>query len=247
MSRKFKHFFINFYSFSSILCIKTKNGQFIPSKIRVFFNILAIIFGLLFLISYTTSKTFRKLFYADDVADLKQYSNLSNIILQLYNYSSLCGTYVLLFLQGIRYKKTLRFIELILDDDILSEHFNSIYKGACIKNLITLLFVQFLFLLPQFVAFLDFQKIYGVIFHFFSMYNYFPIIAFINLMHNFTIFVVLVLRQVRVDLKNLNEIKQNLKKLQKVTKIMENFQEVFGDQITLLTVDFIFIATILVN
>lgn len=250
MVENFKKILIKFYSFSSILCIKSELDKIVFSKFRAIINLVYITFGVCYLILYTVNVDVRKYFYDDKIADLKQYSKLSNRLLTLYYFLSICEVYVLILLQYLRYKKIIKFVDSILNLDELNELFLINFKKTCIKNLIFTIFIQFIFIVPQFFAFVDVTKIQGVLLHILNMYVYFPTIAFMNFVYNFKLYMVFVLRQVGTQFEFLDtdkNIKENLNKLRRVGELFELFHENFGKQLTLTSVGFTAMITILVR
>lgn len=250
MLEHFKLYFLKFYSFSSILSIKRKNNKFVLSKFRVIFTLVFITLGVCYLITYTVNTNVRKYFYEDNVAELKQYSKLSNRLLILFYFLSIGGVYVLVLIQCKKFKKVLKFIDSILNLDELNEYSTDKYKKLCIKNLILLIFIQILCILPQFLAFIDYKKIQGLILHTLNMYVYFPTIAFVNFVYNFQLYMIYILRQISIQFEfsgSDRNVKKNLKKLRRVSEMFEVFHEGFGYQLTLTSVNFTFMITILVR
>jgi len=222
----------------------------IISKFRAIINLVYITLGVCYLIVYTVNVDVRKYFYDEKIADLKQYSKLSNRLLTLYYFLSICEVYVLVLMQYSRYKKIFKFIDSILNLDELNETFLFKYKKICIKNLIFTIFIQLIFIVPQFFAFVDVRKIQGVLLHIVNMYVYFPTIAFVNFVYNFKLYMVFILRQVRTQFEFLDtdkNIKENLNKLRRVGELFELFHENFGKQLTLTSVCFTSMITILVR
>ena len=201
-SQHLRTFFIKFYNFTGILCIKVKSDVLIPSKIQAIWNVIKIILGVTYQILFLNNPQIKSFIYDDEVALLKNYSDFSYYILgiavSLYQYS-IC---TLVILQSKRYKKISKFIVILSEFDNLVDPYSSNFKKYSIIYLFLVLTIFYGSSIPQFFSFLTLKKKIGIVLHFLSYFLYIPAFAFVHFLYSLKLFLILNLKKIENELNN---------------------------------------------
>lgn len=249
-TEKIKLFFEKFYIFSGILPVKNKNDCLVPSKFQSIFNIVKYILVVIYQTLYFSSSKFRSLIFIEQVVNLTQFSGFSYALLTAAIISYQCSTFLAVLHQNIRYKKIASFINKIQNcDDLLKPSLKK-FKNYFIKNFVILFICLYGWILPSCFSFLTLDKKLGILLHLLFTYYALPALAFIHFIDTFKEFLILHMKQILDDLKNSKfdekTILKSLSKMRKFSKILEEFHETFGKQITILSSDCAVMVTLMV-
>lgn len=249
-TEKTKLLFIKFYNFSGFLSVKYKNGCLVPSKFQAIFNIAKYALVVVYQALCFSSLKFRSLIFNDEIVNFKHFSEFSYALLTVAVISYQCSTFLAVLHQNIQYKKVTSFINKIQDIDDLLEPFFKKFKNYFINNFVILFICLYGWILPSCFSFLTLDKMLGILFHLLFTYYALPSLAFIHFKDTFKEFLILHMQQILDELKNSNLddkiILKCLNKMRKFSKILEEFHETFGTQITILSSDCAVMVTLMV-
>lgn len=231
-------------NFSGMTFIKLSNkNEWKESKVFKFFGITKIISTISLYLSFTFIKDLRSKIFVKDVVEQKPYSDFSKKILNTsIVYFHICGL-TLLIIQYVRRKKITNFFKLIQNYKLKKESIIK-YQRACILNtlfniglLITAQFVKNFRLLRK-----DCFLAYFI--SFLTMQTQLIVLSLFNFVCNFKQFIVIALREERESLNrivwNNKNLDIHLTNLMKIENCLEAFEENFGLQLTLITVNYMF-------
>lgn len=247
----FRNFFIKFYNFGGVFCIKIQNGKLLNSKFQAIFNIFKIILGIAYQNLYMSHPNIKSFIYDDEVAFLKNYSKFSFNILGITVISFQYCISIFVFLQSKRHRKVTKFINMLLRFDGLTKPYSTIFKNNCIKNFILVQLILLVSSVPQFFGFLTLDKKIGIILHMLSFFIWIPSVAFVHFLEIFKSYLILNIKQIKNDLSNW-EFKEkivlkNLNQLKIIAEIMAEFHKVFDIQLTVMSTECAAMFTLMVK
>jgi len=250
-SKNLRNFLLTFYNFGGILCIKIQNEVLFPSKFQTILNISKIIFGITYQILYMSIPQIKRFIYNDEVALLKNYSDFSYALLLIAVSSFQYCMFVIVILQCIKYKEITKFLKSVSKIGNLNETYSTYFNKISIRHLLLVLIILFATSAPQFFSFLTFKKKLGIIIHMISFFIWVPSIAFVHLLDNFKLFLILNMKQIQNELNNWKfeerVIEDNLNKMRRIAKILTKFHQIFGAQLTIMSTECAAMFTLMVN
>jgi hypothetical protein len=193
----------------------------------------------------------KNLIYADEAANLTNYSNFSIIILEITVFSLQICMCILVFFQSYRHKKIIEFIKNVSEFDDLTEPYSTNFRNICIKNFFLIELILICASAPQFYGFLSFQKKIGLILNFLLYLIWVPSVGFSHFLQIFKLYLILYMKKMENEINNWNFSEEivikNLNKLKIIAKILKKFHKIIGIQLTAVSTECALMFTLAVN
>ena len=249
MSRRLPQFEFFLYNFSSILCLKFENENYQVSNLATFLSILRMPILISMTCIIALNPLIKNTIVQESLVILKNYSVFSRVSIILVAVSLYVTTFIYCISQAIRRYKVRNFIRSFVAKSLEEKYFLK-YKSCCFKH--SLMFVILVLIVEVLSFFGAFKMSIWSIFALLAISQPFIIfIIFAFFVTNFENFVVASLKQFRKELKrskNLPCLKrgqrfENYLRLSKIYQeiydLVEQFNDCFGPQMTLLIVHMI--------
>ena len=241
------HWLIILNNIAGFTCIKFPNrNRWKESKILKYYSLIKIIFLIIILFIFAYSIDIRKNILKPDAFHLKYFSNLTKIVLLItVQYFNVCGILILI-IHYKRRKQIIKFLKIIDEFKLKDVSKKKLQKLQILNTILN--FILFttgnllrLFRLMKNDRFLSYV-IWLILFQ-----PHLTIILVLSFFANFQQFIIISLIEVNENLENFVMKKENLKKsltnLVKIENFLEAFENIFGLQLTLITVNCIFSIT----
>jgi len=240
-----------FYNFCGVCFIKvTNNNQWKESKIFIIFGFLKIILLFILITLFLLSDEFLKKFFNQEVVQLTKYSEFSKNLLNLGAECFFLCCFIIFGVQFIRRKKIMKFFKAIdayeLKNDSKLKLFKA-YKSTMIVNSGMNLIAIFI----RNVKILRNDYLPAYIIWFLTIQLYFVIASVFIFFCNFQQFIIVALRNIKDELEiflwNNKKFDELMTNLIKIDNFMETFENIFGLQLTIISINFVFSTVIYVR
>jgi len=191
-----------------------------------------------------------KKFLRTEKRGLKSYSSFSrNILLLSFNFFRICGC-IIIIIQYIRRWKVLRFLKAI-ESFKLSEESRTKLRNKCIVNTLFNVGVFLVGVLIRNFVLFDTKYLFSYVIYYEILQGHLVILTIINLFCNFQQFIVIALKEVINDIQNNffseKRLEKSLESLMKIEHFLQAFEKTFGTQLTLVTVNCVFLFVTFVS
>lgn len=238
------HKLLTFNNFAGVCYIKiTKNNEWIESRFFKYYGFVKTFFIILALISFITSKEFKDKMFRKEAVELNQYSKFSKIILNVaVQCFYMCGL-ILIFTQYFRRTNIMIFLKQICDFELTNSSKIKLAK-ACSYSIFINVGIFAISVLVRNLRILKNDYLPTYILWFLSSQLYLIIVTVFTLFCHFQLFILTALREIKENLQdsvlNSRKFEKSLQNLIKIENFFEKFEENFGFQLTLVSVNYVF-------
>lgn len=239
MSAFSNRFVVFFYNVSGIHCIKFEDDHFQISKFLVVSNIVKMF--VLFSTVILVLKDFNLFSDLYQIKALSNYgiSNFSLVLAVVSNLSFLVSTVFIGFIQTLKSNKVLQFLNTcnqICKENIFNNKLEKLIKRNCLLNLIFyLLLASFTISQRTDLKLIFFSIVFILVFSLPQLILF----GFLSFLKNFETFFLFLLKNLTSEMKNTladsGLVEELIVKYQSIYRLNNDFNEIFGRQITILT------------